>query len=66
MSTSTPATPETVLLCQSCRYAVEATEPDGQRALVDGCPACGDWLFLGDLTQTTETASIPAPRKATR
>ena len=61
MSPSPPTTPQTVLLCQTCRYAVEATAPDGQRALVDGCPDCGDWLFLGDLAETT---TLPTPRKA--
>ncbi len=64
MTASKPSTPDAVLLCQSCRYAVEATAPDGQRALIDGCPDCGDWLFLGDLTDPAETTSIPAPRKA--
>ena len=62
MTASKPTAPDTVLLCQSCRYAVEATAPDGQRALIDGCPDCGDWLFLGDLAETT--TSIPTPRKA--
>lgn len=61
MTASTPPNADTVLLCQNCRYAVEATAPDGQRALIDGCPDCGDWLFLGDLAETTP---IPAPRKA--
>lgn len=67
MTASKPTTPDAVLLCQSCRYAIEATAPDGQRALIDGCPDCGDWLFLGDLTDTNaEPSPIPAPRKARR
>jgi hypothetical protein len=51
--------PRVVLLCQGCRYGWEphdaAWNEDYLRALSNGCPECGDWLYLGQLT-------IPAPR----
>jgi hypothetical protein len=41
-----------VLICESCRYAFEPLwqwTAEHLQALADGCPECGDWLYLGEL-----------------
>ncbi|GAA3219474.1 hypothetical protein GCM10017691_02950 [Pseudonocardia petroleophila] len=52
-----------VLICQGCRFAWEPTGPDwtGEhlQALSNGCPECGDWLYLGEIAPPD-----PTPRSA--
>lgn len=55
------ARPQLVLVCQGCRYAVEPVGSDDLHAVTDGCPECGDWLYLGDLA---DHPPVPRPRRA--
>jgi hypothetical protein len=64
-----PRAPETVvetrlvLICQGCRFGWEPTGPDWSgehlQALSNGCPECGDWLYLGEIAPPD-----PTPRSA--
>ncbi len=41
-----------VLVCQGCRHEWEPQPGDLreiEQLVSDGCPHCGDWLFLGQL-----------------
>lgn len=60
-----PRRPPPVLICQGCGYVWEPLASDWtaehRQGLADGCPECGDWLYLAEVAHLDPMSS---PRRA--
>ena len=50
-TTTTPVPPRYVIICHGCEHAWEPDLTEPAELAATGCPRCGGWTWLGEITE---------------